>query len=122
MAQSDLKLLVNGLVMEKSRATRELFRDLVTTLNPGADTPYNALTNVHGKDGAAIPAESVIASLESSQESGDTIQIVEDGKVTGETTFGKLVTYARLCIDRDSWKPVTFGVKKAKPESGGFDW
>lgn len=117
-----LQILVNGLPVDKSRATLELIRDLVTTLNPGADTPYNALTNVRGKGGESIPADAVISAFESSQDGGDTIQVVEDGKVTGESTFGKMVKYARFCITRDEWKPVTFGVRKPKPESGGFEW
>lgn len=117
-----LTVKINGVDLNKSLSTLELLRDLVTTQNPGADTPYNALTSVKGKDGQNIPGESVLAVFEASQDSSDTIQIYEDEKLTGESTFGKMIAYGRICLSRANWKPITYGVKKVKTNDAGFDW
>lgn len=122
MATIKLVVKVNGVPLEKSKDTLELFRDIVTIKNAGADTPFNALTHVKDSEGGDIPAQAVIATFEAKNEPSDVIEIFENDTLTGKTTFGKLVKYARFCLDRDNWMPETFGAKKEKTSAGGFDY
>lgn len=115
-----LKVTINKEPVKNADA-RELLKALVTTQTPGADTPYNALHNVRGKDGKTLEPESVIAMFESMRGPSDVVEVYEDDRLTGRSTFGKIVKYCQLCLDRENWKPETFGVRKVKESSGGFE-
>jgi len=102
-----LKIQVNGVDYEKSAATIEMLRDVMTTANPAALT----VTKSAKLAGEAYPAAFLAAG-----ETSDVFAVIEDSAVKAKFTRSQIAEKIRVALRVNDWQGEIFTEKTETPK------